>query len=185
MRLSEIRGPGGGAVPVVEPDGDARVDALRAWLDAEKTWLSGQLRSHGAVLLRGFGVRVPVDLEHVARAIEPGLKNEYLGTSPRDALSEYVFSASELPPYYPIPQHCEMSFLRDPPRRLFFACLVAPQGGGGETRCATFAASSPTSIPTCATASSAAGSASSATTTAPTAADASTCGSSSAGTRCS
>ncbi|MCY1063248.1 TauD/TfdA family dioxygenase [Nannocystis sp. RBIL2] len=133
MRLSEIRGPGGGAVPVVEPDGDVRVDALRAWLDAEKTWLSGQLRTHGAVLLRGFGVRVPVDLEHVARAIDPGLKNEYLGTSPRDALSEYVFSASELPPYYPIPQHCEMSFLRDPPRRLFFACLVAPQGGGGET----------------------------------------------------
>ena len=33
MRLSEIRGSGGGAVPVVEPDGDARVDALRAWLD--------------------------------------------------------------------------------------------------------------------------------------------------------
>lgn len=120
-------------MPVVEADGDPRLDGLDAWLSTEKTWLSGQLRSHGAVLLRGFDVRVPVDLERVARAIEPALKNEYLGTSPRDALSEYVFSASELPPFYPIPQHCEMSFLREPPRRLFFACLIAPRGGGGET----------------------------------------------------
>jgi alpha-ketoglutarate-dependent taurine dioxygenase len=133
MRTSEIRGPAGGRLPVVEPDRDPGLDGLRRWLDGEKTWLSDQLRTHGAVLLRGFAVRAPVDLERVARGIDPDLKNEYLGTSPRDALSDYVFSASELPPYYPIPQHCEMSFLRDPPRRLFFACLVAPRGGGGET----------------------------------------------------
>lgn len=116
-----------------EPAGDPRVDALCDWLDAERACLSGQLRTHGAVLLRGFDVRAPLDFERVARAVDPELKSEYLGTSPRDALTQYVFSASELPPFYPIPQHCEMTFLRDPPRRLFFACLVAPTGGGGET----------------------------------------------------
>ena len=58
---------------------------------------------------------------------------DYLGTSPRDALTPYVFSASELPGYYPIAQHCEMRFLKKPPRRLFFCCLRPNDGPGGET----------------------------------------------------
>jgi alpha-ketoglutarate-dependent taurine dioxygenase len=59
-------------------------------------------------------------------------------TSPRDARSEYVFSASELPSYYPIPQHCEMSFTADPPRRLFFCCFEPPAEDSGETPLADF-----------------------------------------------
>lgn len=133
MRRSEIVGGRGSVVPVIAPEGDRGVDGLCAWLAGESSAFAGLLREHGAVLLRGFAVRAPIDFERVARAIDPELKNEYLGTSPRDAVTEYVFSASELPPYYPIPQHCEMTFLRDPPRRLFFSCMVAPQGGGGET----------------------------------------------------
>jgi alpha-ketoglutarate-dependent taurine dioxygenase len=73
------------------------------------------------------------DFERVARAIDPDLKNEYLGTSPRSGLTDYVFTASELPGYYPIPQHCEMSFIKQPPRRVFFCCLEAPATGSGET----------------------------------------------------
>lgn len=133
MRRSELTGGQGTVIPVFGPDGDDGVAGLCAWLEGERGALAGLLREHGAVLLRGFGVRAPIDFERVAQALEPDLKNEYLGTSPRDALTTYVFSASELPPYYPIPQHCEMSFLREPPRRLFFSCMVAPQGGGGET----------------------------------------------------
>jgi alpha-ketoglutarate-dependent taurine dioxygenase len=44
-----------------------------------------------------------------------------------------VFSASELPGYYPIPQHCEMTFTAQPPRRIFFWCGTAPKSPGGET----------------------------------------------------
>lgn len=133
MRRSEIQGGQGSVIPVFGPAGDRGLAGLCGWLEGEREAFAGLLREHGAVLLRGFDVRAAIDFERVAKAIEPGLKNEYLGTSPRDALTEYVFSASELPPYYPIPQHCEMTFLREPPRRLFFSCLVAPQGGGGET----------------------------------------------------
>ena len=46
---------------------------------------------------------------------------------------QYVFTASELPPFFPIPQHIEMSFLPAPPRKLFFCCLEAPTSTGGET----------------------------------------------------
>ena len=96
------------------------------------------LARHGALLFRDFDVADAPAFEQVARAIDDDLKCDYLGTSPRDALTGYVFTASELPSYYPIPQHCEMSFVADPPRHLFFCCLVEPARGCGETPLADF-----------------------------------------------
>lgn len=123
---------------VVHAGDDRRPQALAAWLHTNPTWVQRQLSSWGALLFRGFDIFEASTFESVARAVEPALKNEYLGTSPRNALTDYVFTASELPPYYPIPQHCEMSFIAQPPRRLFFCCLVAPALGGGETPLADF-----------------------------------------------
>ena len=118
----------------IQPAGDAGVANLAAWLESHRDWISQRLTEDGAVLLRGFEVKSYDDVETVARAIDAGLQNEYLGTSPRQALSKsgYVFSASELPGFYPIPAHCEMSFTANPPRRIFFACTVEP-GQFGET----------------------------------------------------
>ena len=132
--FSAIRSPAGDTLPVATrrpgaaaPSGSG---ALLEFLDHHRGWLQDQLATRGAALLRGFGLATPAQFEVAARAVEPELKNEYLGTSPRDALTPYVFSASELPPYYPIPQHCEMTFIKEPPRRLMFACLVAARRGG-------------------------------------------------------
>jgi alpha-ketoglutarate-dependent taurine dioxygenase len=132
---------GTGRLPLVlEPAGrrDRSTSALCQWLSSRREWVDQSLLDHGALLIRGFAVNSAADFERVARSISPDLKNKYLGTSPRAALTEYVFSASELPAYYPIPQHCEMSFTRDPPSRLFFACRVAPRGIGGETPLSDF-----------------------------------------------
>jgi alpha-ketoglutarate-dependent taurine dioxygenase len=126
---------GGTRLPlVIEPAGaDRGAGALAGWLSGHRGWVAERLLRHGALLLRGFAVDTPPEFERVARAIDDELKNDYLGTSPRDALTDYIFSASELPPYYPIPQHCEMSFTRNPPRKLFFCCLIPSAGSGGET----------------------------------------------------
>jgi alpha-ketoglutarate-dependent taurine dioxygenase len=99
-----------------------------------------RLTAHGALLFRGFPVPDAAAFERLARAIDDELQNEYLGTSPRNALTDYVFTASELPPIFPIPQHCEMSFIARPPRRVFFCCLVAPGAGMGETPLVDFRA---------------------------------------------
>lgn len=123
---------------VVEARDDRDPAHLRAWLAAERPWLLDRLAAHGAVLFRGFAVDDAPAFEAVARAIDDELQNEYLGTSPRNALTSHVFTASELPPFYPIPQHCEMSFIAHPPRRLFFCCLVEPAPGSGETPLADF-----------------------------------------------
>ena len=122
---------------VVRPGGEdeaARdVGALCQWLKEEASWVQEQLTGHGAILFRGFAVESAEDFERLARAVDPELKNEYLGTSPRDSLTSHVFNASELPDYFPIPQHCEMTFVAEPPRRVFFCCLDAPAEGSGET----------------------------------------------------
>jgi alpha-ketoglutarate-dependent taurine dioxygenase len=130
--------PGSLAPLLVEPGVDRSVDALVDWLSADPAATADHLTTAGALLLRGFAIDGPAAFERVARAVDPGLKKGYLGTSPRDALTEYVFTASELPGHYPIPQHCEMSFVAAPPRRLFFCCLRANDGPGGETPLADF-----------------------------------------------
>jgi alpha-ketoglutarate-dependent taurine dioxygenase len=76
-----------------------------------------------------------LDFQSAVQQYCPALSDEYRGTSRRKLVegTQYVFSASELPPSYPIPQHLEMSFLPAPPRLLFFCCLEAPTSAGEET----------------------------------------------------
>ena len=115
-----------------QPD-SANLDGLCEWLRANPEWVQEKLTRHGALRFNGFGVTTPEAFEKLARAIDDELGNDYLGTSPRDGLTDYVFSASELPGFYPIPQHCEMSFCAHPPRRVFFCCFEEPAEGSGET----------------------------------------------------
>jgi alpha-ketoglutarate-dependent taurine dioxygenase len=118
---------------VISARADRDVGNLCTWVQTNHDWVAAQLRTWGAIVFRGFDVAKAEDFERVARSVDDDLKNEYLGTSPRNALTSHVFTASELPPFYPIPQHCEMSFTKNPPRRLFFSCLVEPAEGSGET----------------------------------------------------
>ncbi|MFW6050460.1 MAG: TauD/TfdA family dioxygenase [Myxococcota bacterium] len=129
VRTRPLR-PGADLPLVLEPAGDRSAAALADGLGRNRSQVQQLLREHGALLLRGFGIDTPEQFEQVALAIDPELEDEYLGTSPRNALTKHVFTASELPEFYPIPQHCEMSFLKTPPRRLFFHCLVASRTGG-------------------------------------------------------
>lgn len=117
-----------------EKTGSSTVDDLLTYISWQQDLLQQQLQEYGAILFRGFDVQRAVDFEAIAMASDGDLKNDYLGTSPRNLVpgTKYVFSASELPPHYPIMQHCEMSFLPSAPRKLMFFCHVAP-GFGGET----------------------------------------------------
>jgi alpha-ketoglutarate-dependent taurine dioxygenase len=139
VRLGSLPETKQGLPMVITPGDDRRGRWLAQWLTGQREWVAAQLLEHGAILLRGFEVTDPPAFEAVARAIAPQLANDYLGTSPRNALTPHVFSASELPPHYPIPQHCEMSFIRNPPQRLFFCALEPSRGAGGETPLVDFA----------------------------------------------
>jgi len=122
----------GGLPLVIEPVNDRSAAGLVAWLRQHEEWVTAQMQHYGALLFRGFAITEPIDFERVARSVDDNLKKDYLGTSPRNAVTEFVFNASELPDFYPIPQHCEMSFVKNFPQHLFFCCLQ-PSPVGGET----------------------------------------------------
>jgi hypothetical protein len=140
-RVIDPRSAHGAGLPLcIEPTRPTGKSELMDWVRTQKERLSEAMTRHGAVLLRGFPIDSAEVFEEVLLALGAELKNDYQGTSPRNAVTKYIFNASELPGFYPIPQHCEMSFLRDPPQRLFFCCLVAPQSFGGETPLCDFRA---------------------------------------------
>lgn len=120
---------------VVEPDESSQdsLTELKDWLKAQNGSLDKTITENGAILFKNFHIQGPQEFEDIALLIDPDLKNNYLGTSPRNAVTKYVFSASELPGYYPIMQHCEMSFLEGAPRKLFFFCNIEPEDGTGQT----------------------------------------------------
>ena len=127
--IQDARSANGQPMALVEGDG-AGLGALREWVSAERAAIEQHWVQQGSLRLRGFAVLGAEAFEQVALALEPDLRNDYLGTSPRAARSRYVFSASELPPHYPISQHIEMSFLPSAPRKLFFHCTVATAKDG-------------------------------------------------------
>lgn len=117
--------------------GSNSIGKLKDYIQENLSELNQKMAQNGAVLFRGFEVNQPADFEAIAKTLDSDLKNDYLGTSPRNIVkgTEYVFSASELPPHYPIMQHCEMSFLPTAPRRLMFYCYIEPQVGGETPIC--------------------------------------------------
>lgn len=120
---------------ITPENGETSLQKLTDWISVNKAMIEDKLTESGAVLFRGFDIQTPLDFETVAKSIDSELKDDYLGTSPRDKKTDFVFSASELPPHYPIMQHCEMSFLPSAPRRLFFYCNIEPQYGGETPIC--------------------------------------------------
>jgi alpha-ketoglutarate-dependent taurine dioxygenase len=122
---------------VIEPNGSKTKVSLTEWIKQNRAEFDKQFYHHGAILFRGFDIDTAKDFEDVALAVDTGLKNDYLGTSPRNIVKDtnYIFTASELPNYYPIMQHCEMSYVKQPPIKLFFYCHVEPQYGGETPVC--------------------------------------------------
>jgi alpha-ketoglutarate-dependent taurine dioxygenase len=129
------------ALPLVwQPRAGTSVAALADYVKMHREGAEAALLEHGAILVRGFDINSADDVETLAAAFVADLGSDYLGTSPRNAVTPRVFNASELPGFYPIPQHCEMTFVKAPPERIFFSCLVAPAPGSGETPITDFAA---------------------------------------------
>ena len=122
---------------VVTPvDPSVSIERVSEWVERNRDIVTGWLDAYGAVLLRGFAVEEVAQFERVAMAYTDRLDNIYLGTSPREPVtnSEFVFTASEFESWKVVPMHCEMSFLPRPPEHLFFfAKEMPPDMVGGET----------------------------------------------------
>lgn len=101
------------------------------------TWLAdhrGSLRAaatdHGAVLVRGLGLRDVHEVARAARRLSRRLMVERDPFTARERYSKGVYSASTWPADQPMCMHHEMSYAHAFPGLMLFCCLTPPAHGG-------------------------------------------------------
>jgi hypothetical protein len=109
---------------------EAGREPLARWLATHAELWRGYLSEHGAVLLRGFGVRTPADLHLATQAV---FTERYSTTEhPRQVLGDSVVTPVDYPSELELFWHNEDSFNRQWPSTIAFAC-ARPADSGGET----------------------------------------------------
>ena len=108
------------------------------WAAEHRKALRTLVAEHGALLVRGLGLRDTAETEAVFRQLG-SLMTEAEAFAPRQRYAQGVYSSSKWPPNQPMCMHHELSYTLKPPGLMLFACLVAATDGG-----ATPVADSPT-----------------------------------------
>ncbi len=124
-----------GKPPVLRAE--ATGDAAR-WSAEHRNALRAVVAEHGALLVRGLGLRDAAGTEAVFRQLG-SLKTETEAFAPRQRYAHGVYSSSKWPYNQPMCMHHELSYVLEPPALMLFACLVPATDGG-----ATPVADSPT-----------------------------------------
>jgi hypothetical protein len=109
---------------------DSAID-LASWSNANRGQLEQSLLRHGAILFRGFAADRDAFRRFVDSSI-PDIMNYREGATPRTALGGGVYTSTEFPSDQHIHLHNELSYVRDWPMRLAFAC-IEPAASGGAT----------------------------------------------------
>lgn len=121
--------PDGASLPVRVRRAEGGEVTLAAWASAHGDRVQEWLLKHGAVLFQGFDVDLAA-FGAVARSLA-GEPEEYLErSSPRTALADRVYTATDHPADQAIVLHTENSYQAGFPARLAFCCLEAPEVGG-------------------------------------------------------
>ncbi len=105
---------------------------LAAWLRSQAAWVDGLLVEHKALRFRGFRCDSAESLEAAMSAVGRSPFDYSYASTPRKHVQGRVFTSTEYPADQIIPMHNEMSYTRQWPARLWFAC-VTPASQGGTT----------------------------------------------------
>ncbi|MEU7581486.1 amino acid adenylation domain-containing protein [Streptomyces sp. NPDC041068] len=108
-------------------------DRLRAWTAEHRGRLEAALLTHGAVLIRGLGVRDAAALAQVAEPMSGAIVPETEAFARRRRLGGPVVSSLEWPPDQAMCMHHELSYALEFPRLLTIGCFTPPADGGGIT----------------------------------------------------
>ncbi|MFD2422732.1 TauD/TfdA family dioxygenase [Amycolatopsis pigmentata] len=103
----------------------------RGWAADHAGALRDAVAEHGAILVRGLGLRDADEVTDVfLAAARTGLMTEREAFASRSAYAEGVYSSSRWPPNQPMCMHHELSYRLEFPGLMLFACLTAPAEGG-------------------------------------------------------
>jgi alpha-ketoglutarate-dependent taurine dioxygenase len=109
------------------------------WAGAHRDALRAAVTEHGALLVRGLGLRDAAQVTAVFQRLTNGLMSEVEAFAPRQGHPGGVYSSTKWPANQPMCMHHELSYTLQFPGMMLFACLTAPDGGG-----ATAVADAPT-----------------------------------------
>src|SRR5512144_2400564 len=117
-----------GRVPMVRTDAS---DDRSTWAAVHRDALRAVVTEHGAVLVRGLGLRDAAEVAAMFRRLATaGLMIEREAFAERQTYAEGVYSSSKWPPNQPMCMHHELSYRLEFPGLMLFACLSAPTKGG-------------------------------------------------------
>ncbi|WP_409329568.1 TauD/TfdA family dioxygenase [Trujillonella humicola] len=100
------------------------------WAAAHRAALRGLVAEHGAVVVRGLGLRDADDVAATFAAAAGTLVPEREAFAPREVRGPGVHGATPWPAGQQMCMHHELSYRLEVPGLLLFACLVAPAEGG-------------------------------------------------------
>lgn len=102
---------------------------LSAWAAPRRADIERALLEHGALLLRGFEVGER-SFARFMEAVSSSLLDYVYRSTPRTAVGQKVYTATEYPARMTIPLHNENAYQREWPMKLGFHSVVAAQQGG-------------------------------------------------------
>jgi alpha-ketoglutarate-dependent taurine dioxygenase len=109
----------------VDPPGDAP-----SWAAEYREALRAQVTEHGALVVRGLGLRDADQAGAVFARLAGALMTEREAFAPRDAHGPGLYSSTTWPANQPMCMHHELSYALEVPGLMLFACLTAPEQGG-------------------------------------------------------
>jgi len=105
-------------------------DDVVEWAHRHAPELRRRLHEHGAVVLRGFQADSVERFSTAKSALVPVAAAYVEAATPRTALTDDVYTSTDLPASQEIAQHNENSWAQTWPGLLLFGCVVAPATGG-------------------------------------------------------
>ncbi|MDO8346247.1 MAG: TauD/TfdA family dioxygenase [Cellvibrio sp.] len=100
-----------------------------SWIYKNAKEIDNFLASSPALLMRGFKVASNGSFSRLCNAFSEPLPYVYQST-PRTKIEQGIYTATEYPKTESIPQHCENSYQKVWPMRLYFHCEKAAEEGG-------------------------------------------------------
>ncbi|GAA3169399.1 MULTISPECIES: TauD/TfdA family dioxygenase [Streptomyces] len=109
----------------VEPSGDPA-----HWAARHRDALRALVTEHGALLVRGLGLRDAAGTAAVFAALSDDLMAETESFAPRSLRAPGTYTTTPWPPNQQMCPHHELSYATEFPGLMLFACLTEPDGGG-------------------------------------------------------
>ncbi|GAA1271583.1 TauD/TfdA family dioxygenase [Pseudonocardia aurantiaca] len=117
--------PGRTPLLQVDPTADAP-----GWAAQHRDGLRAAVAQHGAVLVRGLGLRDAAQVAAVFQRLGTGLMAEREAFASRQTYADGVYSSTKWPANQPMCMHHELSYTLEIPSLMLFACLTPPTAGG-------------------------------------------------------